>query len=97
MNELENRITKIESVENKPKVEVVFQPKVISCEVYSIEDIQKKLDCSYSVAQRKMREVKAVSDVLGITGIIHEYDWQTWLKYRAEVTYKKGLPASCQI
>ena len=84
-------------MDDKKKVEVIFEPKVVDCQVYTLQDIQKILgDTSVSTAGRIMRQVKAVSDVLGISGLIHKYDWDTWLEYRAKVTYKKGLPASAK-
>ena len=48
-------------------------------EIISIKDMQEMLGLSYATASKKIREVKAFSDVLGISGIIHEKDWQAYL------------------
>ena len=53
-------------------------------EVYTVADIQKMLgDASYSIACRKMREVKTISNRLDIRGLIHKRDWEDYLNHHA--------------
>ena len=60
-------------------------------EVYKVSDIQVMLgNVSYSVACRKMREVKAVSDRLNIRGIIHKKDWEDYLTLKS-ITQKANI------
>ncbi|MCM1222922.1 MAG: hypothetical protein NC548_51570 [Lachnospiraceae bacterium] len=57
---------------------------VNASEIISIQDMQKILgNVSYGYAAKKIREVKLVSDVLGISGKIHQKDWVRFLdRYR---------------
>lgn len=54
-------------------------------EVIKVKDMQEILGgASYDTACKKIREVKAVSDRLGIRGVIHRKDWEDYLN-RLEV------------
>ena len=54
-------------------------------EVYTVSDMQQILGgASYSVACRKIREVKSISNRLDIRGLIHKKDWEDYLDYRAQ-------------
>lgn len=56
-------------------------------EVYTVADMQKILgNSSYSIACRKMREVKSISNRLDIRGLIHKKDWEDYLDYRSQFT-----------
>lgn len=56
-------------------------------EVYTVSDMQNILgNASYSIACRKMREVKTVSNRLDIRGLIHKKDWEDYLEFRAKKT-----------
>ena len=50
-------------------------------EVITIKDLQISLGVSYGTAAKKMREARAVSDRLHISGIIHKLDWQDYLEF----------------
>lgn len=56
-------------------------------EVYTVKDMQLILgNVSYTLACKKIREVKSVSDRLNIRGLIHKADWEDYLAYRAKAT-----------
>lgn len=58
-------------------------------EVIKVKDMQEILGgVSYGLACKRIREVKSVSDRLGIKGVIHRLDWEDYLKIQA--LKKKG-------
>ena len=49
-------------------------------EIINPQDMMAILgQCSYSQACKKIREVKSISDRLGIRGCIHRLDWEDYL------------------
>ena len=51
-------------------------------EVLSISDIQLMFGVSYDKATAVIREIKEISDTLGIVGRIHRQDLDAWLQAR---------------
>ena len=47
--------------------------------VYKVQDLMEMLDVSYSTACRIMRQVKAVSDIFKVRGIILKEDWDAYI------------------
>lgn len=54
-------------------------------EVYSIKDMEQMLGVKYDTASRIVREARAVSDRLHISGRIHKLDWEEFLRVRGSV------------
>ena len=48
-------------------------------EIITIQDMMEMLSCSYSTASRTIRQVKAFSNLLEISGKIHRKDWEAYL------------------
>lgn len=54
----------------------------ISAETYTTEQIGALLQVGTARAQQIIREIKSVSDTLGVSGIIHVQDYKYWLSLR---------------
>ena len=48
-------------------------------EIITIQDMMEMLGCCYTTASRRIREVKAFSNVLNLSGKIHRKDWEAYL------------------
>ena len=53
------------------------------------KQLAERLQIGQSKAQEVMRGIKAVSDTLGISGLIHEQDYAEYLRQRLGSTEKK--------
>lgn len=58
-------------------------------EVISIEDMMVILDCKYAFASQRIREVKHISNILDIAGVIHIRDWETYLDYQQKLNRER--------
>lgn len=55
-------------------------------EVIRAKDIRAEFGVSLSTAYKIIREIKAVSDVLGISGMVHQKDYQAYInRFNKEV------------
>lgn len=61
-------------------------------EVITIKDLQKSLGVCYGIAAKKMREARAISDRLHISGILHKLDWQDYLDFCKKKEDSARLP-----
>ena len=48
-------------------------------EIITVRDMMEMLDCSYDTACKRLREVKAVSNLLDLRGKVHRKDWERYL------------------
>ena len=55
-----------------------------SKEFLKIEDIKVIFQCEKSSAYKRLAEIKAVSDILGLPGLIHKSDYYKFIKERRE-------------
>lgn len=53
---------------------------LIRREIVNNDDLQQRLGIKRTKACQIMREIKSVSDILGIAGRVHERDYQIWLR-----------------
>ncbi len=70
----EETLREPEQIENVPR-----NPKA---ETYTTKQIGELLQIGESSAGKVMREIKSVSDTLGISGIVHVQDYNYWLQVR---------------
>ena len=56
---------------------------------YKVKDLMEMLGVSYSTACRIIRQVKSVSDVLKIRGVILKEDWEAYIRNKA-IPGKRG-------
>lgn len=57
----------------------------IEKDIISIEDFQKSSGLSYQVCAKLVREIKAVSDILKISGFVHRTDYFIYLSRKFSV------------
>ena len=53
--------------------------EVLEKEVFNIEDIKVIFQCGKSTGYKIIREIKAVSDRIGLSGRIHKKDYQDYI------------------
>lgn len=70
----------LESAEDL-EVEVVPTHNAI-VDTYTTKQMADLLQVGMTSAGKVMREIKSVSDTLGITGLVHVQDYEYWLKER---------------
>lgn len=54
----------------------------VTKQVLTIDDLMTILDCKRDTAYKKMREIKAVSDIWGIKGIVAIEDYECYIESR---------------
>jgi hypothetical protein len=54
----------------------------VTKQVLTIDDLMTILDCKKDTAYKKMREIKAVSDIWEISGIVAKEDYQYYIESR---------------
>ncbi len=52
--------------------------------VYTVKDVMDMLAVKYSTACKVMREVRHVSDILSVKGIIHKEDWEAYIRAKSK-------------
>lgn len=62
--------------------EIIDGPRPSDADTYTTKQIAKLLQIGITSAGKVMREIKSVSDTLGIAGIVHVQDYNYWLSAR---------------
>lgn len=57
----------------------------IEKDIISIDDFQKSSGLSYNLCAKLIREIKGVSDILHISGVVHRTDYFIYLSRRFSV------------
>lgn len=52
--------------------------------VYTVDDVMNMLAVKYSTACKIMREVRSISDILRVKGIIHKEDWEAYIRAKSK-------------
>ena len=69
----------------------------IGKDILSIEDFQQSSGLSYEICARLVREIKAVSNILNISGHVHRIDYFIYLSRKLDVVnMKRGDEKTCQ-
>ncbi len=71
-----------------PEAEKQELSKIFTCipkDFISVRDLQEQSGLSYDKCSKMVREIKAVSDVFGITGVVHRTDYFMYLSFRYSV------------
>lgn len=66
----------------KENDEIVDGPRPLGADTYTTKQIAELLQVGATTASRVMREIKSVSDTLGISGLVHVQDYNYWLQVR---------------
>ena len=53
--------------------------EVLKKEVYKVQDIQVIFQCGQNKAYQIMREIHAVSNILGLNGRVHRKDYEKYI------------------
>ena len=53
--------------------------QILEKEVFNVEDVKQIFDIGTGRAYKKMREIKSISDRIGISGRIHRKDYEDYI------------------
>lgn len=53
--------------------------EVLQKEVFNVKDIETLCQCKKAVAYKIIRQIKTVSDRLGLTGKVHKKDYEDYI------------------